>query len=148
MVKLSVIHRLIGNYLELHGDKDVTSIATWCGSSPNAYTLHLHDIYDGSIGSNPYTGANHLDIPKYYQKKCAAKTKAWMEDKGTWLFDLAHGSLDDDAIVGGFLKHYAMQGLGINDVRQDLHFRTCYGDFYMESAMVSLRKALESEIAE
>ena len=22
--------------------------------------------------------------------------KAWMEDKATWLFDLAHGNLDDN----------------------------------------------------
>lgn len=32
--------------------------------------------------------------------------KAWLEDKATWLFDLAHDNLDEDAIVKGFLKHY------------------------------------------
>ncbi len=65
MVKLSEIHRLITCYLELHGNKDVTSIATWGGSgSPNQYTFHLHDIHEGSIGTNPYSGADHIDIPK------------------------------------------------------------------------------------
>ena len=69
MARLSEFYRLIGNYLELHGDKDVSSIATWCSSAPNAYSLHLHDIHEGGIGSNPYTGADHLDIPKFSRKK-------------------------------------------------------------------------------
>lgn len=65
MAKLSEIHHLLGCYLELHGDKDVTSIATWGGSNcPNQYTFHLHDIHEGSIGTNPYSGADHIDIPK------------------------------------------------------------------------------------
>lgn len=69
MVKLSEIYRLIGNYLELHGDKDVTSISTWCATAPNAYTFNLHDIYDGPIGTNPYTGEDHFNIPKYSLSK-------------------------------------------------------------------------------
>lgn len=72
--------------------------------------------------------------------------KAWMEDKALWLFDLAHGNLDEDAIVKGFLKHYVLQDKSISDVRQDLHFHTHYGDYYMESAMDSLRRALEHEV--
>lgn len=65
MAKLSEIYHLIASYLELYGDKDVTSIATWGGSgSQNQYTFHLHDIYEGSIGSNPYSGKDHIDIPK------------------------------------------------------------------------------------
>lgn len=62
MVKLSEIYGLIGNYLELYGDKDVTSIAT-CHGSEYEYVFHLHDIYNGS-GWNPYTGAGELNIPK------------------------------------------------------------------------------------
>lgn len=72
--------------------------------------------------------------------------KAWLEDKSTWLFDLAHDDLDEDVIVKGFLKHYVLQGQGMGDVQQDLHFRTHYGDFYLESAMASLRRALEVQI--
>jgi hypothetical protein len=72
--------------------------------------------------------------------------KAWMEDKTTWLFDLAHGDLDEDAVVKGFLKHYVLQGQGIADVQQNLHFHTCYGDFYMEAAMSALRRALEAQV--
>ena len=72
--------------------------------------------------------------------------KAWLEDKTTWLFDLAHGNLDEDSIVKGFLKHYILQSRGIDDVQQDLHFHTGYGDFYMESAMYGLRRALERQV--
>ncbi len=72
--------------------------------------------------------------------------EAWMEDKETWLFDLAHGDLDEDAIVKGFIKHYVLQDKGIADVQQNLHFHTHYGDYYMECAMFSLRRALEGQV--
>lgn len=72
--------------------------------------------------------------------------KAWLENKAIWLFDLAHGDLNDDAIVKGFLKHYALKGQGIDNVQQDMHFDTLCGDFYLEKAMGSLRTALEGEI--
>lgn len=62
MAKLSKIYRLIGNYIELHGDKDVTSIASCCGSEYE-YIFNLHDIHNGS-GWNPYTGADKLHIPQ------------------------------------------------------------------------------------
>ncbi len=69
-----------------------------------------------------------------------------MEDKKTWLFDLAHGDLDGDAVVKGFLKHYVLRNQAVGNVRQDLHFHTSYGDFYMEAAMSILRQALEAQI--
>ena len=72
--------------------------------------------------------------------------KAWMEYKEIWLFDLAHGNLDEESIVKGFLKHYVLQNQGIADVQQHLHFHTHYGDFYMEAAMDNLRRALEHEV--
>lgn len=72
--------------------------------------------------------------------------KAWMEDKEIWLFDLAHGDLDDDSILKGFLKHYVLQDKSISNVQQDLHFHTAYGDHYMESAMYNLHMAIEHEV--
>ena len=39
MAKLSELHRLAGNYLELHGDKEITSIGTHNGSSDIEYTF-------------------------------------------------------------------------------------------------------------
>lgn len=72
--------------------------------------------------------------------------KAWLEDKATWLFDLAHDNLDEDAIVKGFLKHYVLQGQGMGDVQRDIHFHTHYGDLYLKAAMAYLRRALEAQI--
>ena len=72
--------------------------------------------------------------------------KAWLEDKVTWLFDLAHDNLDEDAIAKGFLKYYALQGQGMGDVQRDMHFRTHYGDFYLKGTMAYLRRALEAQI--
>lgn len=63
MAKLSEIYRLLGDYIELHGDKDVTSIAS-CHGSEYEYTFNLHDVHNRSIGWNPYTGADKLYIPK------------------------------------------------------------------------------------
>ncbi len=60
--------------------------------------------------------------------------------------DLAHGNLDDDAIVKGFQKHYALLDQTIGNVQQDLHFHTPYYDFYMEAAMSGLRRALGVQI--
>lgn len=64
MAKLSEIGKLINMYIELFGDKEVASIATHNGSSKLEYTLHLYDIYDGPIGTNPYTGKDRLNIPR------------------------------------------------------------------------------------
>ena len=63
MAKLSELYRLVGNYLELHGDKEITSIGTHMPSSGTEYMLNLHDIYDGPIGMNPYRGSDKLNIP-------------------------------------------------------------------------------------
>lgn len=67
MAKLSEIYRLIGNYIELYGDKDVTSIGSSNGLEYE-YIFNLYDIYNGSIGLNPYTGADKLYILK--EKSC------------------------------------------------------------------------------
>lgn len=64
MATLSELHRLAGNYLELHGDKEITSIGTWNTVSDLEYTLNLHDIFDGPTGHNPYSGADKLNIPR------------------------------------------------------------------------------------
>lgn len=72
--------------------------------------------------------------------------KAWLEDKETWLFDLYHNDLDEDSIVKGFLKHYVLQGKGMDDVQRDMHFHTHYGDLYLKAAMAGLQRALEIQI--
>lgn len=72
--------------------------------------------------------------------------RAWLEDKETWLFDLAHDNLDEDTIVKGFLKHYVLLGYGIGNVLEDMLFYAHDRDFYLEAAMSNLRRALENQI--
>lgn len=74
--------------------------------------------------------------------------KTLMEDKALWLFDLAHDNLQEDTIVKGFIKHYVLQNQSMVNVQQDLHFHTFYGDYYVESAIINLRRALELEVGE
>lgn len=45
-----------------------------------------------------------------------------MENAGikTWLFALVDGKLSDDQMVKGFIKYYALNGLVIGNVQQDI----------------------------
>lgn len=60
-----------------------------------------------------------------------------------WLFDLAHGNLEEDQIVRGFIKYYALEGCQMEHVQNDLVFRTACGAEHSGYAMESLREALE-----
>lgn len=47
VVKLSELHQIIGNYLYMYGDADITSIATHTNGDPNnhlKYSFHLAPI--------------------------------------------------------------------------------------------------------
>ena len=59
-----------------------------------------------------------------------------------WLYDLTNRRITDDAIVKGFLKHYALHGLTIAHVQQDIRFRTYYSDDDCRRAMEALEEAL------
>lgn len=68
MAKLSYMEHMIKTYLGLYGDKEVTSISTHDATSEVEYTLNLHDVYDGPISSNPFSGKSEI---KLYRKKDA-----------------------------------------------------------------------------
>ena len=70
--------------------------------------------------------------------------KTSLRDQATWLFDLAHGNLEQDEIVKGFLRFYALSGLSTEHVKQHLIFYTAYGNLHAEEAMKRLQEALES----
>lgn len=49
-------------------------------------------------------------------------------DMRIWLFDLAHGNLKSDkAVLSGFIRYYVLYGLTLDNVKDDIHFRTNYG---------------------
>lgn len=66
MATLNQLYDTVGAYLANNGDKEITSISTWCGETDVEYELHLHDIYDGPIGENLYTGPDSI---KLYRKE-------------------------------------------------------------------------------
>ena len=72
MVKLSQMMEAITSYIKLHGDKEIISIATYNGSSEYEYELHLCDIYDGPVGSNPFTGRDSIKLRKNDSTEYAA----------------------------------------------------------------------------
>lgn len=69
-----------------------------------------------------------------------------LSDKITWLHDLAHGDMDPDTITKGFIKFYVLQGLTIDQVQQDIHFRELCGEEYIKGAVCRLRCALEAAV--
>lgn len=60
MVTLSQMAEAIARYIEIHGDKEVTSIETHLWPCERDYSFNLADIYAGPIGTNPYTGKDEL----------------------------------------------------------------------------------------
>lgn len=64
------------------------------------------------------------------------------EEMRLWLFDLAHGNLQDDEILSGFIKHYALRGLTVDHVVSDIVYRTTYGVPGVKTAKASLLRVL------
>lgn len=65
------------------------------------------------------------------------------EEMRLWLFDIAHGNLEENAAVKGFVKHYALYGLSKENVKDDILFHTTYGSEGAQTAMIFLEKALQ-----
>lgn len=64
------------------------------------------------------------------------------EEMKVWLFDLAHGNLDDDNILKGFLKHYVLHDLSVRDVQREMIFRTHYSPEQIEKAITDIKRVL------
>lgn len=61
------------------------------------------------------------------------------EEHKLWLFDLAHGSLSEAKVLEGFIKYYALCGLTMGNVLDDIVFRTHYQP---EDAVEKLKEIL------
>lgn len=62
-----------------------------------------------------------------------------------WLFDLAHGNqMTEEEIIKGFIKHYVLHGLTTQNIADDIHFKTQYGDDAVRIAMERLSAALNN----
>lgn len=65
------------------------------------------------------------------------------EEMRLWLFDIAHGNLEENAVVKGFIKHYVLHGLSKDNVKDDILFHTTYGSEGARTAVILLEKALQ-----
>ena len=70
------------------------------------------------------------------------------EEMKLWLFDLAHGNLSDDVILSGFIKHYVLYGLTIDNLVDNIVFRTNYGSSGVILAKESLLRVLQNIASE
>lgn len=62
MVTLAQLYDKVGKYLQMHGDKELLSVGTCCPSSPVEFKLNVADIYNGPLGTNPYTGRDIISL--------------------------------------------------------------------------------------
>lgn len=64
------------------------------------------------------------------------------EEMKVWLFDLAHGNLQDGEILSGFIKHYALRGLTVDHIASDIIYHTTYGEVRVARAKASVLRVL------
>ena len=65
------------------------------------------------------------------------------EEHMLYLFDLAHGNLNDEDIVRGFIKYYVLNGFTLGNLQDDYVFRTHYPIEGVQAGLQRLRAALE-----
>lgn len=66
------------------------------------------------------------------------------EEMKLWLFDLAHGNLNDRQILNGFIKHYVLHDCGIRDIQRDIAFHTSYSQEQTQYAVFAVKRVLEN----
>lgn len=49
------------------------------------------------------------------------------ESHKIFLFDLAHGNLDDSQVLSGFVKYYVLNEFTMGNLKDDIVFHTTYG---------------------
>lgn len=64
------------------------------------------------------------------------------EDMKLWLFDVAHGNLDDEKILKGFIKYYVLHGQAIGNVQDYITFHTMYGIQGVRKAIMDIQRVL------
>ncbi|WP_077612753.1 hypothetical protein [Clostridium sp. Marseille-P2415] len=70
----------------------------------------------------------------------------YTEEMKLWLFDLAHGNLNDEDILKGFIRHYVLYDFGTDQVVNDIVFHTIYGTEGVIKAKESIIKVLNQTI--
>lgn len=100
--------------------------------------MGLHDIFpETAQAAQIREEGSWLDkiLEQAEQYKAAPRDT---EEMKVWLFDLAHGNLQGDEILSGFIKHYALRGLTVDHVVSDIVYHTTYGMSGVKTAKASL----------
>lgn len=66
----------------------------------------------------------------------------YTDEMKLWLFDVAHGNLNENEILSGFIKHYVLFNCTMQDIQSDILFRTHYGNIGIVTAMTSIKNVL------
>lgn len=59
-------------------------------------------------------------------------------DHKIWLFDLAHQNLSDDEILKGFIKYYVLTGCTLDNVIDDVVFKTHYDPAEIKEKLIEV----------
>lgn len=70
------------------------------------------------------------------------------EEMKLWLFDLAHGNLNENDILAGFVKHYIFFDCTIQDIKRDIIFHTNYGESGVITAVNALSAVLNNVVSQ
>ena len=81
-----------------------------------------------------------------YTERGDLSLERYSEEMKLWLFDLAHGNLNDEMILKGFIKHYVLHNLVIDNIVDDIHFHTFYGTDGIILAKESILRVLNNTI--
>ena len=74
--------------------------------------------------------------------------KRGSEGHKIWLFDLAHGNLNDCQILQGFLKYYVLEGYMMMNVIDDMRFHTFYSLDQIRESKENLERVLRAAAGE
>ncbi len=74
--------------------------------------------------------------------------KRGTEEHKLWLFDLAHGNLQDPQILKGFLKYYVLDGYSMANVVDDMRFHTHYSLEQIRQSKESLERVIRAAAGE
>lgn len=69
-----------------------------------------------------------------------------LKNKEDWLSDLVNGNMETDAMAKGFLKFYVLEGGRMEDMQRDIRRRFPSKEWYVETAVLQLRGALEEAV--
>ena len=70
------------------------------------------------------------------------------EEMKLWLFDLAHGNLNENDVITGFIRHYVLFDCTMQDIKRDIIFHTNYGESGVITALNTLSTTFNNVVSQ